>query len=161
MLISTESGSDCSDYRYLVEIPEDRNFEDFVASDIKLPSGVYPYTEFPFIGFKSEKTIRAFSNCCFSILVDRKHSSLISDSSLIRKHANGFILKTHISIWHGETDIATYQTDSGEYLLQSETYPLANMFDDENSDTMWHSHQDNANTVGVSATINLTIIYEA
>ena len=54
-----------------------------------------------------------------------------------------------IKVWHGETDIATYSTDSGEWVVEStgEVYGLENMFDDEESSSIWHNHIDNTNTV--------------
>ena len=54
-----------------------------------------------------------------------------------------------VKVWHGETDIATYSTDSGEWVVESsgEVYGLANMFDDEDSSSIWHNHIDNTNTV--------------
>ena len=53
-------------------------------------------------------------------------------------------LKAVLSVWQGETNIATYETDSGE---SSDTYRLENMFDDENLDTFWRNHEDKVNTV--------------
>ena len=53
-------------------------------------------------------------------------------------------LKAVLSVWHGETNIAIYETDSGE---SSDTYRLENMFDDENFDTFWRNHEDKVNTV--------------
>ena len=53
-------------------------------------------------------------------------------------------LKAVPSVWQGETNIATYETDSGE---SSDTYRLENMFDDENLDTFWRNHEDKVNTV--------------
>ena len=53
-------------------------------------------------------------------------------------------MKAVPSVWQGETNIATYETDSGE---SSDTYRLGNMFDDENLDTFWRNHEDKVHTV--------------
>ena len=48
-----------------------------------------------------------------------------------------------ISVWHGETNIASYATDGGEY---SDSSRLEKMFDDD-SETMWHNNADTKNKV--------------
>ena len=58
-------------------------------------------------------------------------------------------LKSSFSVWHGETNIASYATDGGEY---SDTSRLEKMFDDD-LNTMWHSHEDTKNKVQ-TVTIN-------
>ena len=52
-------------------------------------------------------------------------------------------MKALASVWHGETDIATYETDSG-YYQNDNIYRLENMFDDETSLSIWHSHTHHA-----------------
>ena len=61
-------------------------------------------------------------------------------------------MKKLLSVWHGDTNIATYETDGGIY-DNSDLYALDNMFDDESSSSIWHSHDNTWNTV-FSLTIN-------
>ena len=49
-----------------------------------------------------------------------------------------------ISVWHGETNIASYATDGGE--KTAETARLERMFDDD-LESFWHSHDDTKNKV--------------
>ena len=58
-------------------------------------------------------------------------------------------IKSFFSVWHGETNVASYATDGGEY---SDTSRLEKMFDD-NLETFWHSHEDTRNKVQ-TVTIN-------
>ena len=58
-------------------------------------------------------------------------------------------LKTYPSTWHGETGIASYATDSGIWHVALDGFMpnLQNMFDDEASESIWHSHLDSYATV--------------
>ena len=56
----------------------------------------------------------------------------------------GFKSQEILTVWHGETNIATYSTDSGQW---SDDFALSKMFDDENSLSLWHSHQNAIGTV--------------
>ena len=58
-------------------------------------------------------------------------------------------MKTHQSVWHGETDIASYATDSGVWDGAIDGFKpiLENMFDDEASESIWHSSLDSKGSV--------------
>ena len=51
--------------------------------------------------------------------------------------------KSLISVWHGETNIASYATDGGEF---SDSSRLEKMFDDD-LESMWQNHEDTTNKV--------------
>ena len=61
----------------------------------------------------------------------------------------GFKSQKTLTIWHGQTDIATYSTDSGEYSDANGPgyWALDNMFDDENKESIWHSSNNAKGTV--------------
>ena len=65
---------------------------------------------------------------------------LFNSNSLNLLSAN---FKSLISVWHGETNIASYATDGGEY---SDSSRLEKMFDDD-SESMWHNHADTTDKV--------------
>ena len=58
----------------------------------------------------------------------------------------GFKNQEILSVWHGETNIASYTTDSGVW-DSGDDYALKNMFDDESSLSIWHSNRDARGTV--------------
>ena len=58
-------------------------------------------------------------------------------------------MKTFLRVWHGETDIASYATDSGVWheVLHGSMPNLENMFDDEASESIWHSDLNSSGSV--------------
>ena len=129
------------EFEYLVSIPDEMTFLEFLAAELKLEFGLWNYW---ILGFNSEILLLESKNS------DSEYSSGCSGHSGRSRLScnaqlfNGLTSTFYSEIWHGEDNVLVLESDAGFHPpYNGLTYEISHMFDDDELDsvgdpTIWH-----------------------